>query len=85
MSSASARESFQFALQRELIKLYLAIILGFAILNTAQGAFHIINHPFIRSLVRLPFTLLGWGLVLGGVVGVLHFIVTRTTATFSDL
>ena len=79
MSSVSARQSFTFALQRELIKLYLAILLGFVIRNTAQGAFRIIDHPLLRNLVRLPFTILGWGLVLGGIVAVLHFIMTRTT------
>ena len=79
MSSASARKSFRFALQRELSKLYLAILLGVAILHISQGAFFIIGHPLVRSLIRLPFTLLGWTLVLGGGVGVLHFVVTRTT------
>lgn len=81
MSSASAQDSFRFALQRELVKLYLAVILGLAILNVSQGVFLIIEHPFIRNLVRLPFILVVWGLVAGGVIGVLHFVLTRTTAS----
>jgi hypothetical protein len=77
--SPSAKSSFQFALQRELLKLYLVIVAGLAILTVTDGAFHIIAEPRLRDLVRFPFTVLGWGVIVGGVVGVLHFVVTQTT------
>lgn len=84
MSSTSARESFRFALQRELVKLYVAIFVGVSVLNGSSGAFHAIPNPYIRGLVRLPFTVVGWGMVLGGAVGVLHYVSLRTTGSPSD-
>jgi len=81
MPSTSATESFRIALQRELLKLYLAIVAGLTILSITQGAFHIVAEPFIRDLVRLPFTVAGWGLIVAGVVGVLHFVGTQTTGS----
>lgn len=81
MPSTSAKESFQFALQRELVKLYLVILFGIGVLSASQGAFHIIAEPIIRDLVRLPFTVLGWGLIAGGIVGILHFVVIQTTTS----
>lgn len=82
--SPSAKNSFQYALQPELLKLYLVIFAGLGIVSVTQGAFHIIAEPFLRDLVRLPFTVIGWGLIVGGAVGVLHFVIYQTTAPTSQ-
>jgi polyferredoxin len=79
MSPTSAITSLRFALQRELLKLYFAIFLGFSILDVIQGAFAIIDLPLLRQLVKLPFALFGWALVAGGIVGIVHFVLAETT------
>lgn len=81
MSSASAKKSFQFALQRELVKLYLVIFFGIVILSVIQEAFHVIAEPYIREVIKLPFRVVGWGLIMGGIVGILHFVFVQTTAS----
>ena len=84
MSSTSAKKSFKFAFQRELVKLYLIIFVGILVLNAIQGAFSFMTRMFIRESIILLFRVIGWGSVLGGIVGVLHFVFVETTAAPSD-
>lgn len=63
------------------MKLYLVVFLGIIILSVTQEGFHIIAERYIRSIIKLPFRLVGWGLIVGGVVGILHFISQQTVTS----
>ena len=78
MAPPSARNSFRFALQRELLKLYLVVLAGLAVLTVTEATFHFITIRRLRTLVRFPFMMIGWGLIVGGAVGVLHYVFTQT-------
>lgn len=72
MSTPSANQSLRFALQREFLKLYAIIFIGFAIIAEAPEAFNIIWHAGIRNLIILLFILIGIIMMTSGIVGVLY-------------
>lgn len=78
MSPPSAAESLRFAFQRELVKLYLVLFLAITTLSVTEDAFFIIPDPRLRGLVSLLFSALGWGLISGSAVSILHFVVVQT-------
>lgn len=79
MVEGSAVDSLRFALGPELIKLYVVIALGWFIIDFSRHGFVIIENPFLRSLISLPIYLCGLALVVGGLVGVLHRVLSDTT------
>lgn len=82
MPEGPAVDSFRYALNRELLKLYGAIVLGQLIIGQVQfwSQFVVEDEPF-QTLVELPFLLCGAALVVGGLVGILHRILSDTVVT----
>ena len=80
MVDGPAADSFRYALDPELVKLYGVTVLGYLIAVYSQNAFHIITdvEPF-ETLVELPFILFGFALFFGGLVGIFHRILSDTT------
>lgn len=70
-------QSFRFALQRELLTLYVVVMVGLIILRITQGV-AIREDSIIVFLIRLPFLIFGGGLVASGIVGILHFVLTES-------
>jgi hypothetical protein len=75
---SDAVESFTYAFDRDLLALYGAAVLGWWLMD--QRMVLPIPIPvareFVGTLVSLPFYLAGLALFVGGVVGVLHRVVT---------
>jgi hypothetical protein len=82
MPEGPAVDSFRYALNRELLRLYGAIILGYIIIEEVQfwSQFVIDDEPF-QTLVELPFLICGTALVVGGLVGIFHRILSDTVVT----
>lgn len=75
MPEGSAVESFRYAFNRELVKLYLVIVLGQIVIMFSQDSFNLIkDFSTIPPLFTFPIYLIGLTLVVGGLVGVLHRI-----------
>jgi hypothetical protein len=82
MRDGPAANSFRYALNPELVKLYGVTVLGYFIAVESQNAFLIIaNTPPWKGLVELPFVLLGLALFIGGLVGVLHRVLSDARPT----
>ncbi|SFF77212.1 hypothetical protein SAMN04488063_0225 [Halopelagius inordinatus] len=77
MSDSPAADSFRYALNPELLKLYGVTVLGYFVTVSSQNAFLIVadTEPW-ESLVELPFVLCGLALFFGGLVGVVHRVLT---------
>lgn len=76
----SSFDSFRYALRQELLILY-TLILGGSWLQDVSHDIVIANfgifHPdFLDNLVQLPIRLVGFILVVGGSVGVIHNVLT---------
>jgi hypothetical protein len=71
---SDALDSFAYAFRPPLLVLYLAVLLG-QFLRSVQLPVPI-GRGVIRSAVHLPLRLGGLVLVFGGVVGVLHYVVS---------
>lgn len=82
MFDGPAADSFRYALNPELVKLYGITVLGWLITVYSQEAFHIVadTEPF-ETLVELPFVLFGLALFFGGLVGVVHRVVSDAGRT----
>lgn len=78
MAADTALESFRYALDRELLKLYVAILFGLFVADASRDAFWIVGHPRLVALVSAPFVLAGWLIAVAGIVGVLHYVLTDT-------
>jgi len=76
--SSDAVESFTHAFGRDLLPLYGAAVLGWWLMDrTILLPVPIpVAREFVQTLVSLPFYLAGLALFVGGVVGVLHRVVT---------
>ncbi|WP_410767597.1 hypothetical protein [Haloferax sp. DFSO60] len=77
MPESPAVNSLRYALNPELVKLYVAIGVGWYIVGFSQEGLFIIPVPF-QLLVSLPLFLLGLALVVGGLVAVVHRVLTDT-------
>jgi hypothetical protein len=71
---SDAVDSFTYAFRPPLLVLYLAVLVG-QFLRSVQLPIPI-GRGVVQSVVHLPFRLGGLVLVLGGVVGVLHYVVS---------
>lgn len=82
MPEGPAVDSFRYALNRELLKLYTATFAGYVVVQQAVywGQFLDFPEP-LQTVVELPFLLAGVGLILGGFVGAIHRILQDTVAT----
>lgn len=80
MPEGPAVDSFRYALNPELVKLYLAIFLGWFLIDFSQHGFMVLEMPF-QMLLSLPFLLGGVALFIGGLVGALHRILSDTLPT----
>lgn len=81
MLDGPAGDSFRYALNRELVKLYTVVLAGWVVIDLSQWAFGIIDAPEpYQSLIELPVLLLGLALFVGGLVGVLHRVVADGTS-----
>lgn len=69
MPEGPAVDSFRYALNWELIKLYVTIIFGQFVIAFSQNF----------GIIGIPIFLCGLVLVFGGIVGVLHRVVSDTT------
>jgi hypothetical protein len=76
MPEDSAVDSFRYALNPELVKLYVVTVLGWFIIDFSQGGFFIIPNPLLETLVSLVASLFGVALFLGGLVGVVHQVLS---------
>ncbi|MFC7205073.1 hypothetical protein ACFQJC_16260 [Haloferax namakaokahaiae] len=82
MFDGPARNSFRYALNPELLKLYGAVVAGWVFLGPLQSVLDglpLLHRPLL-TLVELPFLVLGSILFFGGLVGVLHRVVADATA-----
>jgi len=76
---SDAVDSFTYAFDENLLVLYLAVFLG-QVLRWVPGQTPLpIHNGLLRSLFGLPFRLAGIVLVVGGVVGILHYVVSDVT------
>ncbi|WP_410766105.1 hypothetical protein [Haloferax sp. DFSO60] len=81
MLDGPAGNSFRYALNPELLKLYGAVIAGWVVLGHLLSVFSGLGLPEpFESIVELPFLLLGLALFLGGLVGILHRVVVDAIA-----
>ena len=76
MLDGPAGDSFRYALNPELAKLYGITVLGYLVAVHSQRWFGIVGREPLQSLVELPFLLCGLALFFGGLVGVLHRVVS---------
>lgn len=81
MAEGPAETSFRYALNRELLKLYTATFVGYVVVQQTVywGQFFGFPEP-LQTIVELPFLLIGTGLIIGGIVGVIHRILADTVA-----
>jgi hypothetical protein len=75
MLDGPAGDSFRYALNPELVKLYGITVLGYLVAVHSQRWFEILQRP-LQTLVELPFLLAGLALFFGGFVGVFHRVVS---------
>ena len=74
--SPTAIDSLRYAFRRNLVFLYVAILAGRWVMAFSQDGFHIVPRGILRTLVTFPVYVLGVALVIGGVVGVLHNVLS---------
>jgi len=73
---SDAVDSFTYAFDENLVVLYLVVFVG-QVLRWVPGQVPLpIRYDLLRSLFGLPFRLAGIVLVVGGVVGILHYVVS---------
>jgi hypothetical protein len=72
----SVVSSLRYAFQRELLLLYLFVLLGMKSTELASTA--PVFHP-LGSLLTSVIPVLGFAIVIGGFVGILHFVLTDIT------
>ncbi|ADQ68392.1 hypothetical protein C499_01160 [Halogeometricum borinquense DSM 11551] len=81
MLDSPAGDSFRYALNPELLKLYAAIVVGLSGLSLSQyDLFDALVEP-LGFLLSAPFFLFGLVFSAGGVVGVLHRVLSDTRKT----
>ena len=76
MPESPAVDSFRYALNPELVKLYVVTGLGWYIIDISQEVFFIIPNQTIETLVSSVASLCGLILFLGGLVGVIHQVLS---------
>ena len=81
---SDAVDSFTYAFDQNLIVLYLAVFLGQLLRWVAGNAPLPIRNGLLRTLFGLPFRLAGTVLVVGGVVGILHYVVRDVTGAADE-
>lgn len=79
MRENPAIESFRYALNIELLKLYGGIIIGWFIIDFSQ------NSSFLRGFISpfdlifsMPFLVFGMTIFIGGLIGVIHRVLSDT-------
>ncbi|MFC7141420.1 hypothetical protein ACFQMA_16470 [Halosimplex aquaticum] len=75
---SNAVQSFRYAFRRELLALYAAVVVGQWIMDLSNVVLAVVPFlpRFVRRVLSWPIFLLGLALVVGGVVGVLHRVVS---------
>ncbi|WP_436925960.1 hypothetical protein [Halosimplex amylolyticum] len=75
---SNAVHSFRYAFSRDLLPLYGAVVVGQWIMDISDIATAILPFlpRFVERLLSWPIFLLGLALVVGGLVGILHRVVT---------
>ncbi|WP_224271096.1 hypothetical protein [Haloprofundus salinisoli] len=81
MPEDAAVDSFRYALNPELVKLYVVTVLGWFIIEFSRGGFFIIPNPVLETLVSLIAALFGLTLLFGGFVGVVHRVLSDSMQT----
>jgi len=81
---SDALDSFTYAFDENLLVLYLAVLVGQAFRWVPGQVPLPIHNGLLRSLFALPFRLAGLVLVVGGVVGILHYVVSDVTGTAGE-
>ncbi|KAB1194554.1 hypothetical protein GJR96_14330 [Haloferax sp. MBLA0076] len=81
MSEDTAVDSFRYALNPELVKLYVVAALGWFLVDFSQGGFFIIPNPLLENLVSSVASLFGLALFVGGLVGVVHQVLSDSMQT----
>ena len=81
MSSSTAFDSFRYGLSPELVKLYIVAAVGWVIVDSAQEVFFIIPIPWVEALVSSFASLCGLLLLLGGLVGAVHQVLSDSMQT----
>jgi len=77
-------DSFTYAFDENLVVLYLAVLLG-QVFRWIPGQVPLpIHSGLLRTLFGLPFRLAGVVLVVGGVVGILHYVVSDVAGTAGE-
>lgn len=79
MPDGPAVDSFKYALNPALVKLYLTILLGYVLIGgvTFFSGYIVDVEPY-QSLVEAPFLIVGGAMIVGGLVGTLHRILSDT-------
>ncbi|WP_459193094.1 hypothetical protein [Halosimplex sp. J119] len=75
---SNAAESFRYAFSRDLLALYGAVVVGQWIMDLSHIVTALVPFlpRFVERLLSRSIFLLGLALVVGGVVGVLHRVVS---------
>ncbi len=84
MPDITAKDALNYALQKEMILLYLAVIVGSFLLsygvNRVFWAYHLpIVARVIRSVIPLIFVVVGFLLGAGGFIGILFKVISDAT------
>jgi|GEM_PF-1784759 len=78
---SDAVDSFTYAFDENLLVLYLVVFVG-QVLRWVPGQVPLpIRNGLLRYVFGLPFRLAGTVLVVGGAVGILHYVVSDVTGT----
>jgi hypothetical protein len=79
MSDDPAVDSFKYALNPTLVKLYLTILIGYLLIGgvTFFSKFIVDVEPY-QSIIEAPFLIIGGAMIIGGLVGTLHRILSDT-------
>lgn len=80
MSDSTALESFRYALNIQLVKLYIVTISGWLLFDFSQSGFNNLVDP-LPILISTPFILCGLTLFIGGLIGVLHRVLSDTISS----
>jgi hypothetical protein len=74
--SPTAIDSFRYAFRPELVVLYATILAGRWVMAFSQDGLLIVPRGILRMLVTFPVYILGVALIFGGMVGILHNVLS---------
>lgn len=77
MSEESIPRSLQYALTRELLRLYAVVLVGWAMMDFS-GSVYLGASNSLEGVVQLLLFLVGFFLVMSGVVAVAHRVLSDT-------